>query len=141
MVGLEAQLLVGFDRVEALVLQFVGLELGQEADAASFLLLVDQHASAGLGDHLQRHLELLLAIAAQRPEDVAGQALRVDAHQRRLRVQVPHYQRHRGFQAALRPARGLPFEAHDAEMSPAGREVRFRHLAEVVGAAHALIIT
>ena len=65
----------------------------------------------------------------------------MDAYQRRRGVDFSHNQRNGGFQAALRPTRRLPFKAHDAEMSPAGREVGFRDLAEVVSAAHALIIT
>ena len=49
-IRLEAQFLVGFDRVEALVLQRVGLQLGHQADAAAFLLFVEQDAGACVGD-------------------------------------------------------------------------------------------
>ena len=47
LVGLEAQPLVGLDGVEALVLQRVGAQLVGEADAAPFLVQVQQHAAAG----------------------------------------------------------------------------------------------
>ncbi len=42
---------------------------------------VDEHAAALALDHRQRRLELLAAVAAQRVEDVAGQALGVHAHE------------------------------------------------------------
>ena len=83
-VGREAELLVGRDGVVALVLQLVGLQLVDEADAAALLQEVEEHAAAGLDDLLHRELELLAAVAARRAEDVAGQALRVDAHEHRL---------------------------------------------------------
>lgn len=50
-VVLEPETFVGLDRVEPRILQFVGLQLGHQTDAASFLLLVDQNAGAFLGNH------------------------------------------------------------------------------------------
>ena len=50
-VGLVAQGQVGFDRVEPLILQLVGLDLFDQADAAAFLRQIDQHAGAFLADH------------------------------------------------------------------------------------------
>ncbi len=52
-----------------------------EPDAAAFLGHVQQHAALLLGEPGQRLLELLAAVAAERMEDVAGQALGVDAHE------------------------------------------------------------
>ena len=52
-VGIEAQALVGFHRVGALVLQLVGAQLVQQADAAALLVLVDQQAAALSGDALR----------------------------------------------------------------------------------------
>ena len=46
---------------------------------AALLGEVQQHAAALALDHRQRRLELLAAVAAQRVEHVAGQALGVDA--------------------------------------------------------------
>ena len=95
-VGREAEPLVGLDRVEALlVLQPVGADLVLEPDAAALLAHVEQHAAALGLDHLQRGLELLAAVAAQRAEGVAGQALAVDAHQHGLvRADLALHQRH-----------------------------------------------
>ncbi len=42
----EPELLVGFDRVRALVLQFVGPQLVHQADAAALLQLVNDQAAA-----------------------------------------------------------------------------------------------
>ena len=60
-------------------LQLVRAELVQEADSAAFLAHVqDDAAPLGL-DAGERLLELLAAVAEQRVEDVAGQALGVHA--------------------------------------------------------------
>src|SRR5689334_5719549 len=45
-IGLEPELLVGFDRVRPLILKLVRLELVEQADAASFLVEIDDHAPA-----------------------------------------------------------------------------------------------
>ena len=86
LVGLEAEPLVGLDRVEPLVLQLVGANLVGQADAAPFLVQVQQHAAPFGGDPLHRRVELRAAVAARRVEHVAGQALRVHAHQHVLAV-------------------------------------------------------
>ena len=77
----QAELEVGVDGVEPAVLQLVGVELVEQADPAALLGEVEQHAAALALDHRQRRLELLAAVAAQRVEDVAGQALGVHAHE------------------------------------------------------------
>ena len=93
-VGAEAEAFVGFDGVETLVLQFVGAELGHEADAAALLLFVEQDAGALAGDEAEREVELVVAVAAQGVEDVSGEALGVDADQRRgFGVEVAHGER------------------------------------------------
>ena len=61
------------------VLQRVGVQLVGQADAAAFLAEVEQHAFAGLVDHLHGGVELVAAVAARAAEDVAGQAFAVDA--------------------------------------------------------------
>ena len=67
-----------------------------------FLVLVDQQAAAFAGDALERDLELRAAIAAQAVEHVAGQALRMDAHQRRgSPAEIAHLQHHGFFDAAI----------------------------------------
>src|SRR5450759_4394433 len=80
-VGGEAQFHVGLNGVQTLLLERVGLELVDEPDAAALLAHVEHDAEAlrfvasqGLG-------ELLAAVAAQRAEGVAGEALGVHPHE------------------------------------------------------------
>ena len=85
-VGGEAELEVRLDGVETLLLQLVRAQLVDQADAATLLRHVEQHAAALRLDLRERLLELLAAVAAQRVEDVAGQALGVHAHEHVLRA-------------------------------------------------------
>jgi len=72
----------GVDGVGPLFLEPVGADLVCEADAATLVAPeVDEHATALLGDEVEGGVQLGTAVAAQRPEDVTGQALRVHAHQ------------------------------------------------------------
>ncbi len=80
-VHVEAELFVRLNGVVALFLQFVGLDFRREADAASFLPHIDNHAAAGVGDLPHGLMQLRPAIAAARAEHVAGQTFAVDAHQ------------------------------------------------------------
>src|SRR3989442_8333211 len=75
-VRLEAQSQVRLDSVLAFVLQLVRAQLVHQADAASFLVQVQEHALPCLLDHLQRAMELLAAIAAKRSEHIGGEAPR-----------------------------------------------------------------
>ena len=75
----EAEGEVGIDRVEALVLQPVGPELVEQADAAPFLAQVQDHARLQLADVAQGRGQLVTAIAAQRAQRVTGEALAVEA--------------------------------------------------------------
>ena len=138
LVGFETQLFVGFDCVESLILKLVGLELGHEPDASSFLLLIDQNAGPGLGDHGERHFQLLAAIATQRAEDVAGEALRVNAYQRRSRMDIAHHHGNGLFCATV--AVKQAFKAHDAEVSPTRGEIGFGKFADGVFCTHGFII-
>jgi len=83
-IGSEAEFAIGFDRVEALILQLVSLQFVEQADTAAFLRQVENDSRAIFGDFAERELELRAAIAAFGCEDVAGEALRVDADKRRL---------------------------------------------------------
>src|SRR5208282_5414522 len=67
----------------SLVLQRVGADLVEQSDAAPFVEHVNQHAVAGLIDQIHRNLELLAAVTARAAEHIAGQALRMQSHQRR----------------------------------------------------------
>jgi hypothetical protein len=140
-VGAVAEGEVGFDRVEALVLELVGAELGHEADAAAFLLLVEKDAGALVDDAGEREVELVVAVAAQGVEDVAGEALRVDADDWRRGMDVPEDESHGGLDTLLRGhvvgGGGLgviqdAFETEDSEMSPARGEVGVSHFADAI---------
>src|SRR5579864_7495963 len=139
-VRLEAQALIGFHGIESGILQFVGLQLRHQADAAPFLLLVNQHAGALFGDHRKRHLELLPAIAAQRREDVAGEALGMNADQRRGREHVSHHQGDGLLFRAITAISEGGFEAIDPEPSPAGRKISRGELSNGARRGHTNII-
>ena len=89
-VGFESEPLVGFDGVQACVLQLVRLKFGHEANAAALLLLVNENAHSFFGDHGKGKLELLAAVAAQRMKNVPGEALGMHAHQRGRGRDITH---------------------------------------------------
>lgn len=88
LVGAEAEGCIGFDGVHALLLEFVGFEFIDEADAASFLLDIEDSAASFLFDALHSGVELVAAIAAEGAEYIAGRARGVDADEDGL-VGVP----------------------------------------------------
>ena len=85
-------MLVRLDGVEALILQLVGADLVGEPDAAPFLVQVEEHAAALGRDALHGPRQLGAAVATAGAEHVAGQALRVDAHEHAFPVAhvAPH---------------------------------------------------
>ena len=52
-----------------------------QPDAAAFLRHIDDHAAPLFGDHPHCDVQLLAAVAALRAEDIAGETLRVHAHE------------------------------------------------------------
>src|ERR1700694_4641126 len=58
LVSLETKALVGFYRVKSAVLESVSLQFRHQADAASFLLLIDKYARPLMSDHRERHFKL-----------------------------------------------------------------------------------
>ncbi len=74
---LESQLDVRLHGVAAVLLQLIGLDLVHQADAPALLMHVDDDALAGLVDDLHGRVELVAAVAAHGPEDVARHALGV----------------------------------------------------------------
>src|SRR5919106_1741768 len=68
-------------RVEAFLLQFIGVNFCREPDAAPFLPHVNQNAAAFLLDLLKRRMQLISTVASARSENVSGKTLAVDAHQ------------------------------------------------------------
>src|SRR5215216_1386713 len=79
-VSFEAEPLIGFDGVGTLVLQRIRADLVDDADAAPFLLLVDDRAVPFLLDQLHRRFELSAAVALDRAKHIARHALRVNTH-------------------------------------------------------------
>jgi hypothetical protein len=69
-VGFKIQAFVGFHRVGAAVLQFVGPQFVQQADTAPLLVLVNQQPTGFLGDQVQRQLQLRPAITPWRSNAV-----------------------------------------------------------------------
>jgi hypothetical protein len=65
---------IRFYRVEPLVLQLVGLDFLDDADAPAFLRQIDEHARALAADHVEGHVKLVAAVAAQRFQQVAREA-------------------------------------------------------------------
>ena len=63
------------DGIEAGILQFVGFQFCNQADAAALLILVDHEPTPFVGDDLHGHFELVVAITTQRPEHLSGKAL------------------------------------------------------------------
>ena len=91
----EAQLDVGVHRVQPLLLEGVGLELVDEADAPALLAHVQHHAPALRLDLPHGSRQLLAAVAALGAEHVPGEALGVDPAQDVLSVaELPLHQGH-----------------------------------------------
>jgi hypothetical protein len=82
--GLQSELAIGFDGIEALVLELVGLQFIDESDAAPFLGKVQDDSGRLFRDLFQGKFQLRAAVAALRGEDVSCKALGVHAHQRRF---------------------------------------------------------
>jgi hypothetical protein len=120
----EAEFEVGFDGVAALVLELIGAELGHEADTAALLVLVEQDAGALFGDGAEGEVELVVAVAAERVEDVSGEALGVDADDGRSGLKVAHGEGDGRLDGLTVGVAGLgeALEAENAELSPAGGE-------------------
>jgi len=132
-IGGKPKLLVCFYGVQALVLQCVCPQLGHQPDAPALLLLIQKNSRARLGNFCQRQLKLQPAIAAQRAENVAGKALRVDAHQWRLGMNVAHYESDQSFDGLSRFATGTVLRAHalktkNPEHAPSRGEFRLGDL-------------
>src|SRR5580704_3390068 len=83
-IGWEPEFRVGLNGVEALFLQFVGVNFRSETDAAAFLSHVNKHAVAFLGNLPQRRVQLISAVASARTEHVASKTFAVNTDQRRL---------------------------------------------------------
>ena len=76
-VGGETELLIGFNRVEAPLLEFVGVNLRPEANAPPFLPKVEENPVI-LRNPLKRSVELASAVAAPGTEDISRETFGVD---------------------------------------------------------------
>src|SRR5712692_6662962 len=124
----EAQSFIGLHRVHAAVLQFVSPEFVHQADAAAFLGQIEQNSRGCLADFFHRQFELRAAVAPERGENVAGQALRVDAYQGSgLSVQVAANQRDGFF------LRAAASESADGEAAKTGWKRGVRDHAQAGG--------
>lgn len=79
LVGFKSEGFVGFDGIEASILEFIGTEFIDDADAATFLSDVEDDAGFFGFDHLEGGAELVATVATEGAEDVAGEAGTVDA--------------------------------------------------------------
>ena len=92
-IRLEAQGLVGLHGVGALVLEFVGPEFVDQADAPALLVHVENDAMAFAFHQLHGGLQLVAAVAPEGVKHIAGDTFGVDPHQDGfLGVDVPFYQ-------------------------------------------------
>ena len=106
-IALEPELFVRLHRIGAAVLQFIGAQFVHQPDPPAFLELVDDEPAPLGGNFAEGDFELGPAIASQAMENVSGQALRMDAQQRRRPiVHVAHLQDYGFLDARLRRARG-----------------------------------
>src|SRR5580658_2589651 len=110
-----------------MILQLVRPQLSHQTDAPALLLFIEQDSRSSLADLAQRQLQLQPAIAAQRAENIACKALRMNAHQRRRSVNIPHHQRHQTldapamlgrFLATRSRLRQIPLKTKNAKMPP-----------------------
>lgn len=123
MIGSESKFLIGFDSVESLVLKFIGLKLSDQADAATFLLLIKQNSRAGICNHAQSKFELLATITPQRMEHVTRKTLRVNSHQRRCGVDVTGHYGNRSLRPAGFRIAFAAFKPEDSEVPEFRREI------------------
>src|SRR6266446_498091 len=77
-VCLKTKCVVCCNGVKTLILQRIGLQFCHQANAASFLLFVNQETAAFCGDRSHRKFQLLAAVATERSQDVTCNALGVN---------------------------------------------------------------
>src|SRR5712671_4088167 len=114
-IGHESEREIRVHGVEAGILQLVGAQLRHETDAAAFAIVVDDQSAVFRRDEAHREVELRGAIAAQRPEHLAGHALRLQAHERRAAAELAMNERQRAFNAVG----SVALEAERLERAPA----------------------
>src|SRR6266496_3597851 len=109
----EPQCMICLNRIQTAVLQRVSLQLRRQADATALLMFVDQQPAALLSNGLHGHLQLVPTVTPQRPEHLAREALRMDAHQRNARRHIAQNKRQRG----LNPVDAVEYIALEPQRS------------------------
>ncbi len=147
-IGGVAEFQIRFHGVAALILKLVSLELGHETDAAALLLFVEKNSNTFGGDAFERQLKLGAAVAALRAEDIAGEALGVDADDRCRGMNVAMHEGDEAINlrfcggiggAADCECRFVALETKNAEVAPARGEIGFGFFL-YAGVRHDLIV-
>jgi hypothetical protein len=71
---------VRVDGIESSILQLVGPDLVQQANAPSLLAQVQDNAKGFLRDPLERRRQLIAAVTTQRAQRITGQAFRMETN-------------------------------------------------------------
>jgi hypothetical protein len=77
LVVVKAKLLVGVDCIESAILQSLGAQLVDEANAPAFMREIKQHAPAFLGDGRDGAAQLVAAVAPQGRQQIARETFRM----------------------------------------------------------------
>jgi len=117
-----SKLEIGFSCVEPLILQLIGAEFFNQADAATFLKIVDKHSSALFRDCTQGQMKLLIAITPHGVENLTSHALRMNADEWRGAMDISESQGKNCFRTFSRIAGAGGFKGQKVEICPAGGE-------------------
>src|SRR5699024_2421910 len=115
-------------RIEIAVLQLVGAQLVDQTDSPSLLSQIKNDPASRPGDFGHRSAELWSAIASQAPENVAGKASGMQAHQRSLHAGIADDDREM-FLTAI----GRPKGDHFRFLGALQRHARARNLRKTLG--------
>src|SRR5215468_7176018 len=94
-ISLEPQRMIGLYRIKPDILRLVCLQFCDQANVATFPILVDHKPSTFFGDSLHGRFQPIATVALQRTEHFSGDALRMNPLQRSPFAQVAHDKRER----------------------------------------------
>src|SRR6266566_725430 len=83
-------------------------------------MFVNHEAASFFRNGSHCHIQLLAAVTAERPKDLAGETLRMNAHQRRVLSQITQHNRKCGFDLPV-AVRVFALEPQRLKQSPPGR--------------------
>src|SRR5215470_851915 len=99
-INFQAKQFVSLNCISAFILQRIGADLVQNADATPFLLLINDGSEALFLNQLHSLMQLPAAITFGRGEYVTSQTLRVNSHEsRHIRPQLSFEQHYKFFVA------------------------------------------